>query len=151
MPISASRWRATRSSGLREDLKLLVMSATIDGARVAALLGDAPVIESEGRAFPVETRYLGRDPRRRRSSAQVADAVARALRAEPGSVLVFLPGAGEIRRTETLLRERVGDPAVDIVPLYGALDADDAGPRHRAGAGPAGARSCWRPRSPRPR
>ena len=79
--------------GLREDLKLLVMSATLDGARVARLLGDAPVVESEGRAFPVETRYLGRD-----ASApierQVADAVARALRAEPGSVLVFLPGAG---------------------------------------------------------
>ena len=86
--------------GLREDLKLLVMSATIDGARVAALLGDAPVIESEGRAFPVETRYLGRDPRRR-SSAQVADAIAQALRAEAGSVLAFLPGAAEIRRTET--------------------------------------------------
>ena len=48
---------------LRPDLKLLVMSATLDGARVAALLGDAPAIESEGRAFPVETRYLGRDSR----------------------------------------------------------------------------------------
>ena len=65
--------------GLREDLKLLVMSATLDGARVAALLGDAPVIESEGRAFPVETRYLGRDRARAASSDQVADAVARAL------------------------------------------------------------------------
>ena len=62
--------------GLREDLKLLVMSATLDGARVAALLGDAPVVESEGRAFPVETRYLGRDPRER-IERQVADAVMR--------------------------------------------------------------------------
>jgi ATP-dependent RNA helicase HrpB len=109
--------------GLREDLKLLVMSATIDGARVAKLLGDAPVIASEGRAFPVETRYLGRDPRAP-IERQVADAVARALRADAGSVLAFLPGAGEIRRAERLLRENVTDPAVDIVPLYGALDAD---------------------------
>jgi ATP-dependent helicase HrpB len=108
--------------GLREDLKLLVMSATIDGARIAQHLGEAPVIASEGRAFAVETRYLGRDPKTP-IDAQVADAVARALRAEPGSLLVFLPGTGEIRRTETRLKERVGDPAVDIVPLYGALDA----------------------------
>ena len=107
--------------GLRDDLRLLVMSATLDGARVAALLGDAPVIESEGRAFAVETRYLGRDARARIES-QVADAVERALRAETGSALVFLPGAGEIRRTETFLKERVRDPSVDIVALYGALD-----------------------------
>lgn len=108
--------------GLREDLRILVMSATIDGARVARLLGDAPVVESLGRAFPVETRYLGR-----RSDAplerQMAEAIAQALRAEMGSVLAFLPGAAEIRRTETMLRERVQDPAVEIVPLFGALDA----------------------------
>ena len=110
--------------GLREDLRIVAMSATLDGARVAALLGDAPVVESEGRAFPVETRYLGRDARAR-IEPQVADAVLRALRADTGSVLVFLPGAAEIRRTETLLRERVSDPAVDIVALYGALDARD--------------------------
>lgn len=109
--------------GLRSDLKLLVMSATIDGARVAKLLGDAPVIESQGRAFEVETRYVGRDPAAP-VERQIADTVARAMRAEPGSALVFLPGAAEIRRTETLLRERVSDPAIDIVPLFGALDAD---------------------------
>jgi ATP-dependent helicase HrpB len=109
--------------GLREDLRLLAMSATLDGARVARLMGEAEVIESEGRAFPVETRYLGRDPRARIED-QVADAVLRALRSESGSALVFLPGAAEIRRTETLLRERVSDPAVDIVPLFGALDRD---------------------------
>ncbi|MEA2870233.1 MAG: ATP-dependent helicase HrpB, partial [Hyphomicrobiales bacterium] len=108
--------------GLREDLKILVMSATIDGARVAALLGDAPVIESQGRAYPVETRYTGRDPRARIED-QMADAVARALRADAGSVLAFLPGAAEIRRTETLLKERV-DAATGVVALYGALDAD---------------------------
>jgi ATP-dependent helicase HrpB len=108
--------------GLREDLKLLVMSATLDGARVAKLLGDAPVVESEGRAFPVETRYLGRETRDPIERA-MADAIGRALRADPGSVLAFLPGQAEIRRTETLLKERLDDPDIDVVALYGALDA----------------------------
>jgi ATP-dependent RNA helicase HrpB len=108
--------------GLRQDLKLLVMSATLDGARVAALLDNAPVVESAGRAFPVDTRYLGRDPRAP-IERQVADVVERALRAESGSLLVFLPGAGEIRRTEALLKERVKDTSIDIVALFGALDA----------------------------
>ena len=109
--------------GLREDLKLLVMSATIDGAQVARLLGNVPVVESEGRAFPVETRYLGRDPAAP-IERQVADAVLRAVRADGGSVLAFLPGAGEIRRVETHLRERLTDPSVDVVALFGALEAD---------------------------
>ena len=109
--------------GLREDIKLLVMSATIDGARIAARLGDAPVIESEGRAFPVETRHLGREPGRP-VEPQVADAVLRALGAEPGSLLVFLPGAAEIRRVERLLGDSLRDPATDVVALYGALDAE---------------------------
>ena len=109
--------------GLRPDLKLLVMSATLDGARVARLLGDAPVVTSEGRAFPVETRYVPRDPGKP-VEPHVADVVERALRAEAGSVLVFLPGAAEIRRTETLLRERPLGPAVDVVPLFGALEAE---------------------------
>src|SRR3954447_2853724 len=108
--------------GLRADLKLVVMSATLDGARVAKLLGDAAVIESEGRAFPVETRYRGREAGVL-IEKQVADTVALALRADPGSILAFLPGQGEIRRTEMLLKELVKDPAVDIVTLYGALDA----------------------------
>ena len=98
------------------------MSATLDGARVAKLLGDAPVISSEGRAFPVETRYLGRKadaPLER----QMADAIAMALRADPGSVLAFLPGAAEIRRTQNFLGERIHDAAIEIVPLFGALDA----------------------------
>src|SRR6185436_7603841 len=68
-------------TGLRDDLRLLVMSATLDGARVGKLLGDAPVIESQGRSFPVETRYLGRDTREP-IERQVANAVTRALRAE---------------------------------------------------------------------
>ena len=109
-------------TGLREDLRILVMSATLDGARVGKLLGDAPVVASEGRAFPVETRYLGRKadaPIER----QMADAIAAALRADPGSVLAFLPGAAEIRRTQNFLGERVHDASVEIVPLFGALDA----------------------------
>jgi ATP-dependent helicase HrpB len=109
-------------TGLREDLRILVMSATLDGARVAKLLGDAPVVASEGRAFPVETRYLGRKvdaPLER----QMADAIAMALRADPGSVLAFLPGAAEIRRTQNFLTERIHDASIEIVPLFGALDA----------------------------
>jgi ATP-dependent helicase HrpB len=109
-------------TGLREDLRILVMSATLDGARVARLLGDAPVIASEGRAFAVETRYLGRKadaPLER----QMADAIAMALRADPGSVLAFLPGAAEIRRTQNFLGERIHDASIEIVPLFGALDA----------------------------
>ena len=108
--------------GLREDLKILVMSATIDGARVGALLGGAPVIESQGRIFPVETRYVGRDARP--IEPQLADTIARAMRAERGSVLAFLPGAAEIRRTQNLLENRA-DEATDIVPLYGALGGDE--------------------------
>jgi ATP-dependent helicase HrpB len=109
--------------GLREDLRIAAMSATLDGARVAKLLDDAAVIESKGRAHPVETRYLGRDPRAP-IERQAAAAVEIALREEKGSLLVFLPGAGEIRRAATLIAERVGDPNVNIVPLYGALDSD---------------------------
>ncbi|KNY23457.1 ATP-dependent helicase HrpB [Methylobacterium sp. ARG-1] len=105
--------------GLREDLRILVMSATLDGARVARLLGDAPVVASEGRAFPVETRYVDRDPNRRIEDS-VAEATLRALRADPGSVLVFLPGQAEIRRTHDLLADKVG-PEVQLAPLYGAL------------------------------
>ena len=122
MPISGLALARDAQTGLREDLRILVMSATLDGARVAKLLGDAPVISSEGRAFPVETRYLGRkaDVQLER---QMADAIAMALRADPGSVLAFLPGAAEIRRTQTFLGERVHDASIEIVPLFGALDA----------------------------
>src|ERR1700722_5577426 len=108
--------------GLREDLRLLVMSATIDGARVAKLLGDAAVIASEGRAFPVETRYLGRDARP--VEPRVEEAIARAVRADAGSLLAFLPGAAEIRRTASQLEGRLGAD-MDVVALYGALSGDE--------------------------
>ncbi|MBN8911796.1 MAG: ATP-dependent helicase HrpB, partial [Rhizobiales bacterium] len=108
-------------TSLRNDLRILVMSATLAGEKVAELLGGAPVIASEGRSYPVETRYLGRSPTRRIED-QMADAIERALRAESGSILAFLPGQGEIRRTEERLRERLDPNAAIIAPLYGALD-----------------------------
>jgi ATP-dependent helicase HrpB len=106
---------------LREDLRLLVMSATIDGARTSSLL-KGPVIESSGRAFPVETFYLGRDPGQRIEQA-MANAILRALSAEPGSILAFLPGRGEIDRTAERLKERL-DPEVVVAPLHGSLDRE---------------------------
>ncbi|MGL4974307.1 MAG: ATP-dependent helicase HrpB [Bosea sp. (in: a-proteobacteria)] len=108
-------------AGLREDLRILVMSATLDGARVAALLGDAPVVESQGRAFPVALKHLSRDPLTRIED-QVADAVMLALGEETGSLLVFLPGQGEITRVAERLEQRVKTPTVDILPLFGAME-----------------------------
>ncbi|MEL7215585.1 MAG: ATP-dependent helicase HrpB, partial [Pseudomonadota bacterium] len=105
---------------LRPDLALIVMSATLDAGPVAALMGDAPVITSEGRAYPVETRYA---PTRRGPRARigpwVAEAVREALAEAAGGVLVFLPGAGEIGQVERAL----GDlgPGVEVRPLYGAM------------------------------
>lgn len=111
---------------LRPDLRLLVMSATLDGARVSSLLSGAPVIESRGRSFPVEIRHEERAP-----GTSIEDVMAKAIRealaAEPGSVLAFLPGQREILRTAERLEERI--PAdCDVVPLYGMLDgkAQDA-------------------------
>lgn len=108
---------------LREDLRLLVMSATLDIGGVSRILGDAPVIEAEGRMFPVETRYCGRNPVERIEDA-LTRAILQALGEEGGSILVFLPGQGEIHRTAQRLGERLRDPAVDVVPLYGALDRE---------------------------
>lgn len=105
---------------LRDDLRLLVMSATLDGARVAAILDGAPVIESTGRAFPVETRYRGRDPSRRLEE-DVGAAILDAHRTEEGSILAFLPGQGEITRVAALLTGRVG-ALTEVAPLYGGLD-----------------------------
>ncbi|WP_282026179.1 ATP-dependent helicase HrpB [Limimaricola cinnabarinus] len=103
---------------LREDLVLVAMSATLDAQPVADLMG-APVVVSEGRSFPVETRWLDRPlPARARLEAEVADLVGRAARETEGSILVFLPGEGEIRRVQGMLEGRLGCP---VLPLYGAL------------------------------
>jgi ATP-dependent helicase HrpB len=109
---------------LRPDLRLLVMSATLDAARVAALLGDAPVIVSEGRTYPIAVRYQPRDPRAHLED-EVAAAARRALAEETGSALVFLPGAREIERTAERLRATIADPGIDVRPLYGAMTPAD--------------------------
>ncbi len=105
---------------LRPDLKILVMSATLEASRVAKLLGDAPVIASDGRTFPIETRHIGR--RAQRIEDDVVDAVRRALERDTGSVLVFLPGQGEITRVAERLRALDLPETIDIAPLFGALD-----------------------------
>ncbi|PWB91146.1 ATP-dependent helicase HrpB [Methylocystis sp. MitZ-2018] len=107
-------------AGLREDLRLIAMSATLDGARVAALMG-AKTIESQGRAFGVETRYLGRDANARIDEAMTR-AILLALREERGSILAFLPGQGEIMRVASRLAESRLPDDIDVAPLYGALD-----------------------------
>ena len=106
--------------GLRDDLRILVMSATLDAARVASHLGDAPVIDAPGRVFPVETRY-GDKAQRQTISADAVRAVHRALDETEKSILVFLPGEAEIRRTEDALNA-AGLPKNTVVrPLYGAM------------------------------
>lgn len=104
---------------LREDLRVLVMSATIDGARFANLLGeDAAVIESEGRAYPLDIRWLGASPDARIEDA-MASAVMQAWREEQGDILAFLPGVGEIERTRERLEARL--PDVPVLPLHGQV------------------------------
>jgi ATP-dependent helicase HrpB len=113
---------------LRPDLRVLIMSATLDGASVARLLGDAPVITSEGRTYPVETRYVERRNEQRVEDA-VASVVRRALADADGDVLVFLPGAAEIRRVYDLLAGGELPTRTRIRPLHGTLspaEQDDA-------------------------
>jgi ATP-dependent helicase HrpB len=106
-------------AGLRDDLRILVMSATLDVSRVAALMDDAPRIESMGRSFPIDVRYQDRD-----ASARIEDVMARAITEqhgrETGSILAFLPGQGEILRTAERLEGRFGAETI-ITPLYGNL------------------------------
>ncbi|PWC35846.1 ATP-dependent helicase HrpB [Azospirillum sp. TSO35-2] len=113
---------------LRDDLRLVVMSATLDAGPVAALLadagGDAPMVTSAGRAHPVDTRHLDAPAPGSRIEDAVAAAVRRALREEPGSALVFLPGVGEIRRVQSLLEQSDLGPGTVIAPLYGDLSAE---------------------------
>ena len=108
---------------LREDLRLLVMSATIDGARFASLLGakdnSAPVIESQGKAHPLAVRWLGARPELRIEDA-MASAIQTAWREEQGDILAFLPGVGEIERTRERLAERLPDALV--LPLHGQCE-----------------------------
>ena len=104
---------------LRDDLRLVVMSATIDGARFAALLGNAAVVESEGKAWPLAIRWLGARPELRIEDAMAA-AIATAWREQQGDVLAFLPGVGEIERTRERLAERL--PQALVLPLHGQCE-----------------------------
>jgi len=109
---------------LREDLRVLVMSATLDTAPIARMLGDVPVLSSEGRAFPVEIFYRPAPSTQRnpRLVDQVVAVVTEALAQQPGSVLVFLPGAGEIHRVAQALVGKVA-PNIVVAPLFGNLNA----------------------------
>ena len=112
-------WEAR--AALRPDLAVLVMSATLDAGPVAALLEDAPVVESLGRAFPVETRWLDRPlPAGTRLIPEAARLIGLAeaeTRQSGGTILAFLPGEGEIRRVAAMLFTDA-----EVVPLYGAMD-----------------------------
>ena len=110
-------------NGLRPDLKILVMSATLDAGRLSAFLGDAPVISAPGRVFPVATHY-GTRPPAKGLAEPMARSITTALREQEGSVLAFLPGEGEIRHTAALLSEAKLPGDTDIMPLYGAMPAE---------------------------
>jgi len=113
-------------AALRDDLKILIMSATLDGAATAKLLGDAPMVTSEGRSYPVETHHAAPPPRASREQLRQHQAgiITKALQQENGSILVFLPGTGEIRQLEQQLQQmRLGDDIL-ITPLYGDLSLE---------------------------
>jgi len=112
---------------LREDLKIMLMSATLDPGPLATLLGDAPVITTSGRTFPVQEHYLPDNKEHRRLAVRVSDAVTRAIKEAGGDILVFLPGAGEISACADLLRPIVSRSGCDIAlnPLYGDLSFED--------------------------
>jgi ATP-dependent helicase HrpB len=123
-------------NNLTPDLKLLVMSATLDGEGVSKLLGDAPIVTAPGRMFPVESRFVGKGApllpptsfvpgQQETPEGLVARTVAGALREEHGDVLVFLPGAREIRRVQSLLESLGLDSSVRLLPLFGELSGDD--------------------------
>ena len=109
---------------LRENLRILVMSATLDTGKIASLLGNAPIIHCEGRVFPIETRYLSK-PDPKMTEHTVVQAVKNAFFHNTGNLLVFLPGMAEIRRIKRgLQRLNLGSP-VHLAPLYGDLSQSD--------------------------
>jgi ATP-dependent helicase HrpB len=124
-------------NNLTPDLKLVVMSATLDGAGIAKLLDDAPVVTAQGRTYPVESRFVGKGapllppisfvPGQQQDSPEriVAQTISRALQEEHGDALVFLPGAREIRRVQSLLESSGLDSSVRVLPLFGELSGDD--------------------------
>jgi ATP-dependent helicase HrpB len=115
--------------GLRPELRVLVMSATLDSEAVSVLLGDAPFVSSRGRSYPIDLQWMPQRPNTRLEHS-VASAVHQALERDPGDVLVFLPGAGEIRRVTGAL---AGLGGVDVLPLHGMLPAAEQDRALRAG------------------
>ncbi|MEJ2529063.1 MAG: ATP-dependent helicase HrpB [Gammaproteobacteria bacterium] len=111
-------------TSLREDLRLLVMSATLDTQAVSSALFDAPVVTADGRSYPVAINYLTTEPNRR-THEYVAAAVLQALNSELGDILVFLPGTGEIRSTLDLLTQHTGCAGTVLCPLYGDLSRQE--------------------------
>jgi ATP-dependent helicase HrpB len=112
LALAREAWRA------RNDLRIVVMSATLDAGAVAAFLGDCPVIEVPGRTFPLDIQY--------RAAVSVEDAIADARgQSAEGAVLAFLPGAGEIRRAAERLAPKLARHSIDVLPLHGGLDADE--------------------------
>ena len=122
---------------LRDDLRVLVMSATLDGVALSRLLHDAPVVESAGQSFPVDTRYLSL-PHHGPIEPKVAETIRRALSETPGDVLTFLPGQREIHRVERILRDEGLSPDVSLHTLYG--DANDESQRAALAPAPHGIR-----------
>ena len=113
---------------VREDLRILVMSATLDTTAVAQLLGDAPIVTAAGKAFDVETRWMGtrvvnRSTREVDIATRIARTIAQALEQESGDILAFLPGQGEIRRAQQQLEEPGLPRGVRVLPLFGDLSA----------------------------
>ncbi|HEY6839030.1 MAG TPA: ATP-dependent helicase HrpB [Geobacteraceae bacterium] len=107
-------------SGLRDDLKIVVMSATLDSGPLAAFLGNAPIVSCVGRSYPVEVRHVT-EAKNADLPTLMSDTVVRALGETHGDILAFLPGAGEIRRCHSLLEERCRGTEVLLVPLFGDL------------------------------
>lgn len=110
-------------SALRPELRILPMSATLDGARVSGLFDDPKIIESKGTSFPVEIEYLTQDPSLK-PAMRMADAVLKIIKEQEGSLLCFLPGQGDILKCAELLHSKL-DPSILITPLYGALSPKD--------------------------
>jgi ATP-dependent helicase HrpB len=143
----ALTWEAR--GALRPDLRILVMSATLDAGPVAAMLDDAPMISSQGRAYPVETRWLDRAPGPdTRWDRAMADLILRAMAETEGSCLAFLPGEGEIRRVAACW---MGVCRGTCTSVHSTARCPSATSAPRSDPRPRGANWCWPRPSPRPR
>lgn len=108
---------------IRQDMRIIIMSATVHGEKLSAFLDECPIIRVPGSLFPVDTHYVFTDGRKR-IEERTAAVIAQAVCEEKGSILTFLPGAGEIKKVHDILRDNIDSESIDIVPLYGALSRD---------------------------